>query len=481
MKGVLILFLLIAIGDAEHRGRAYQRDKVCQEWNFLGKDKFSSITIILNSRKYSNATFEEIMNIVNEIVSLVETCCADGAAPDCYDNGATAISIKSCDPNSPYPKHPGIAACCLHTGLERKLCLAALQQPLKEFPTYVEPSNEEQCAAFKRDPVVFVAKFLYEYSSNYAHAPLLQILSSTESYLKMITTCCTSKKSNRCFAEQRTQRKSTELLTVMLNQFCSHFAHYGNEKFKFRSLILFGQKVPAVEFEDILPLVGQSVRMLTKCTSVTEDMQKEISAYSQNICNKLSSKSQRVANCCKKTVGENLFCLHSMTPAEPLALPLPEIPDNEHLCNKNQYPDVNRKYSYEIVRRNTKLPEVFVDRLHEATLQIATECCAGADSHTCLNNKKPQLRAEISEFLTEANELCHDYSKYVFTEFKRRLRHKLHKRMPKVTSAKISELVQQQADLASICCILNAPPVYCSEQISRAIGHRCGQETCLLH
>ncbi|XP_030046490.1 vitamin D-binding protein [Microcaecilia unicolor] len=481
MKGVLILFLLIAIGDAEHRGRAYQRDKVCQEWNFLGKEKFSSLTIILNSRKYSGGSFEEVMNIVKEITTLVETCCAEGAAPDCYDNGATAISIKSCDPKTSYPKHPGIAACCIHTGLERKLCLAALQQPLKEFPTYVEPSNNELCSSFKRDPVGFTAKFLYEYSSNYAHAPLLQILNSTESYLKMIIACCTSKKSNHCFTEQRIQRKSVELLTVMTNQLCSHFAHYGNEKFKFRSLIMFGQKVPDAEFEDILPLVKSGAQMLTKCTSVTEDMQKEISAYTQNVCNTLSSKSQRVATCCKKTLGETLFCLHSMTSAEPLELPLPQIPNNEHLCNKAKHPEANRKYSYEIARRNTKLPEVFVDRLHEAAVQIATECCAGADSHTCLNNKKPQLRAEILKFLTEANELCEDYNKYVFTEFKKRLRHTLHKRMPKATSAKISELVQKQADLASTCCILNAPPVYCSEQITRAIGHMCGQETCLLH
>lgn len=44
-------------------------------------------TIIMNSKKFSNATFEEISHIVKEMVSLVETCCAEGADPNCYDEG----------------------------------------------------------------------------------------------------------------------------------------------------------------------------------------------------------------------------------------------------------------------------------------------------------------------------------------------------------------------------------------------------------
>lgn len=44
-------------------------------------------TLMANSRKYSNATFEEISHLVGEIVSLAETCCTDGADPSCYDAG----------------------------------------------------------------------------------------------------------------------------------------------------------------------------------------------------------------------------------------------------------------------------------------------------------------------------------------------------------------------------------------------------------
>jgi len=68
---------------------------------------------------------------------------------------SSALSAKSCSPDSPFPAHPGTAACCLHQGLEQKLCLAALEHPPRQLPHYVEPSNEELCEAFKKDPKDF--------------------------------------------------------------------------------------------------------------------------------------------------------------------------------------------------------------------------------------------------------------------------------------------------------------------------------------
>lgn len=63
-----------------------------------------------------------------------------------------ALSAKSCESDSPFPVHEGTPACCAAEGLERKLCMAALSHQPQEFPTYVEPTNEEICEAFKKDP-----------------------------------------------------------------------------------------------------------------------------------------------------------------------------------------------------------------------------------------------------------------------------------------------------------------------------------------
>ncbi|XP_078532546.1 vitamin D-binding protein isoform X2 [Lissotriton helveticus] len=393
MKGALVLLFVLSVGHADPRGKAYEKEKVCREFNSMGKEAFSSLAIILNSRKYSNATFEEISNIVREIVSLAETCCAKGAAPECYDKRASALSAKSCDPASPFPKHPGTAACCTHKGLEQKLCLAALQQPPKEFPTYVEPSNEEVCAAFKKDPREFAAKFLYEYSSNYAQTPFLVMINSTESFIKMAAACCSSKKPMGCFAKQKLQRKPLQILTVMSNRMCSRYSSFGDEKTRFSALVTFAQKVPSAEFKDVLPIVEECVPMLAKCcASVTDNcIETEISTHVQSVCTKLSSKSQKVAECCKRSSIEALLCLHSMPTADSIKLPQPQKPTNAELCGANKNLEMDK-----------------------------------------LNNI-------------------------------------LSKKVPKPAPKVLEEMVEERANLASTCCSVNAPPVYCKEKIKTGI------------
>nr|XP_006125482.2 vitamin D-binding protein [Pelodiscus sinensis] len=279
MKAVIVLLLaVVSLGHAEHRGRDYERNKVCQEFIHMGKDNFRTLAIIMNSKKFSNATFEEISNLVKEVVTLAEKCCAPGADPDCYETESSALSAKSCDENAPYPEHPGIAACCTHEGLERKLCLAALQQPSKEVPTYVEPSNEELCEAFKKDPQDFADRFTHEYSSNYGQAPLPVLVGFIKSYLSMVGTCCISPSPTVCFLKERLERKSSSILTTLSNRICSRYAVYGKEKSKFSTLIMLAQKIPSASFEDISPLAEDSGEVFSKCcNSMAEDcMPKEV-------------------------------------------------------------------------------------------------------------------------------------------------------------------------------------------------------------
>ncbi|XP_053317618.1 vitamin D-binding protein [Spea bombifrons] len=482
MKGIIFILLsFISLSHADPRGKPYEREKVCQEFNVMGKDKFSALAVIMNSRKYSNATFEEIGHLMNAIVSLAEKCCVKGAASDCYDKGASDLSIKSCDPKSPFPKHPGIASCCVHKGLERKLCLADLKQPPKEFPTYLEQSNEELCDSFRKDPQTFSARFLYEYSSNYAEAPLLVVIDSTTNYLNMVATCCTSEKPSVCFLKQRLQRHPVHLLTVMSNRLCSRYASYGEEKLKFSASIMFGQKVPSAAFKDVMPIVEQGTQVLAKCcNSMTEDcIKNELSVHIKQVCKKLSSKDSRVTDCCNKSPVDTLHCLHSMPASEPISLPKLQWPTTNQLCKKGKSQELE-KYTFELARRNTKLPEVFLDKLHVSIVDVVKGCCNSQNPQVCLENKKPQLNEEINQYITEGNKLCADYNTHPFSTFKERLVTALRKRVPKLNPTKLDELVEQTANLASTCCIINAPPVYCKEKINKVIGKTCSQETCLL-
>ncbi|XP_056407821.1 vitamin D-binding protein isoform X1 [Hyla sarda] len=422
----------------------------------------------MNSRKYSNATFEEIGHLVKAIVSLAVTCCAKDATADCYDKGASALSVKSCDPKSPFPKHSGIASCCVHKGLERKLCLAALNQAPKEFPTYVEQSNEEVCKAFRTDAQTFSTKFLYEYSSNYAQTPLPVIINSTVSYLSMVKDCCTSDKSTSCFLRKRLERQPLHLLTVMSNRLCSRFATYGEDKLKFSAAIMFSQKVPSADPKDVMTIAEQGTQVLSNsCGFHTEkNIENELSEHVRQVCLKFP-RDGRVSACCKKSSIDALLCLHSMPAAEPIKLPKLQLPSSAKLCKKGKNQELE-KYMCELARRNTKLPEVFIDKLYESMADIVENCCSTENANSCLDKKKVQLSEEIKMYISEGTELCGDYNKYPFSEFKERLVKALSSKTPKLTPKKVEELAEERANLASTCCIINAPPVYCKEKVSNA-------------
>ncbi|XP_068021804.1 vitamin D-binding protein [Melanerpes formicivorus] len=477
-----LLLLLLASTYAMHRGKAYIRDKVCQEFNALGKEEFRTLNIIANSRKYSNATFEEIKPLVQEIVSLAATCCAAGADPSCYDAGSSALSAKSCSGASPFPFHPGTAGCCSQEGLEQKLCLAALRHPPQPLPRYLQPSNEELCQAFKEDPKDFADRFLYEYASSYGQAPLPVLLGSTRSFLSMVSTCCISPVPTVCFLKEKLARKTLSLLTLLSNRACSRFTAYGKDKVTFSYLTSLAQKVPAASFEDLLPLAENAAEVFSQCCdSVAEDcMQRKLSEHTAKACSALSARDERVANCCKgKNLMESYFCISALPPAP--APKLPEVPKStdKQLCGE-EGARYAKRYLSELARRHPSLPEAALSTLYDAATKAREECCSAKDPSSCLQAKRLQTGEELPPFLEKANQLCGQYTQLTFLDFKKRLQESLAQAEPKASAEQLGQLVEQQADFASTCCPHNSPPLYCSSKVSSELGELCAGGSCLL-
>ncbi|XP_066241874.1 vitamin D-binding protein [Saccopteryx leptura] len=466
MKRAVVLLLAVAFAHALERGRDYEKDKVCKELANLGTDDFTSLAMVLYSRKFPSGTFEQISHLVKEVVSLTKTCCAEGADPDCYDNRTSALSARSCESDSPFPAHPGTAECCTREGLERKLCMAALKHQPQEFPTYVEPSNDEICEAFRKDPKEFADQFMYEYSINYGQAPLSLLVSYTKSYLSMVGSCCTSSSPTMCFLKERLQIKHLSLLTTMSNRICSQYAAYGKEKSRLSHLIKLAQKAPMTALEDVVPLAGDVTTILSKCCeSTSEDcMAKELPEYTVKICDNLSTKNAKFKDCCQEKTPMDIFmCAYFMPAAQPLELPAIELPTSKDVCGAGNTKAMD-KYTFELARR-TQIPEVFLSKILEPTLKSLEECCASEDTTACFNAKVPQLKPELSSFIDKGQELCADYSENTFTEYKKKLAERLRVKLPDATATELEELVAKRSDFASKCCSINSPPLYCDSEI----------------
>ncbi|KAF4802754.1 Vitamin D-binding protein [Turdus rufiventris] len=477
-----LLLLLLAAADAMHRGKAYLREKVCQEYRMLGKENFRTLTIIANSRKYSNGTFEEISHLVREMVSLAEKCCADGAEPSCYDDGSTALAIKSCRADSPFPAHPGAAECCAQQGLERKLCLAALRHPPQPLPRYLQPSDKELCQAFRQDPQEFADRFLYEYSSSYSQAPLPVLVGSTRTFLSMVSTCCISSAPPHCFLREKLERKTLSLLTLTSNRICSHFSAYGKDKVTFSYLTSLVQKIPSASFEDLLPLAEDAAELSSQCCdSMAEDcMQKKLLEHTSKVCTALSGRDQRFADCCKgKNLMENHFCILAMLPAPAPQLPEPYEPTNKELCGKEGARHATR-FLFELARRGPGIPDAVLAKLYDASEKLRAGCCSTKDPSACLDSKRKRIEAELFPFLEKAHQLCGQYHQLPFLEFKKRLRESLAQAEPEAGPAQLEQLLEQRVSFASTCCLPGAAPLLCAAKVSSELGEVCNKESCLL-
>ncbi|TRZ18677.1 hypothetical protein HGM15179_008430 [Zosterops borbonicus] len=482
MRAALALLLFLAAAEAIHRGKAYVREKVCQEYRMLGKENFRTLTIIANSRKYSNGTFEEIGHLVREMVSLAETCCADGADPSCYEAGSTALSVKSCSADSPFPAHPGTAECCSQQGLERKLCLAALRHPPQPLPRYLQPSDRELCQAFRQDPREFADRFLYEYSSSYSQAPLPVLLGSTRTFLSMVSTCCISSAPTACFLKEKLERKTLSLLTLTSNQICSRFSAYGKDKVSFSYLASLAQKVPTAPFEDLLPLAEDAAELSAQCCdSVAEDcMQKKLLEHTGKVCTVLSARDGRFADCCTgKNPMENHFCILAMPPAAAPKLPEASEPTSKELCAKDGALHATR-FLFELARRQPSLPDAVLTKLYDLSGKLWGECCSTKDPSTCLDSRRKRMVAELLPFLEKASRLCGQYNELPFLEFKKRLRESLAQAEPEASPARLEQLLEQRVSFASTCCLPGAPPLLCAAKVSSELAEVCKKESCLL-
>ncbi|XP_012515288.1 PREDICTED: vitamin D-binding protein [Propithecus coquereli] len=412
MKRVLVFLLAAALGHALERGRDYEKDKVCKEITSLGKDDFTSLSLVLYSRKFPSGTFEQVSQLVKEVVSLTEACCAEGADPDCYDTRTSALSVKSCESDSPFPVHPGTAECCTKEGLERKLCMAALKHPPQEFPTYVEPTNDEICEAFRKDPKGFADQYTFELSRR-THIPEVFLSKVLEPTLKSLGECCDLEDPTACLkAKGPLLKKELSSFIGKGQELCADYSentfteykknvHHETKKTEtvgkltnsfllFSHLIKLAQKVPTADLENVLPLAEEITNILSKCCqSTSEDcMAKELPEYTIKICDNLSTKNSKFGDCCQEKTPMDIFmCTYFMPAAQPPELPDVELPTNKDVCDQG----------------STK-----------ATDQLAE-----------------RLRAKL----------------------------------PDATPAELDDLVDKRSDFASKCCSINSPPLYCDSQI----------------
>ncbi|KAF2983286.1 hypothetical protein EK904_013524 [Melospiza melodia maxima] len=125
------------------------------------------------------------------------------------------------------------------------------------------------------------------------------------------------------------------------------------------------------------------------------------------------------------------------------------------------------RFLFEVARRHPNLPEAVLAKLYDTSGKLRGECCSSKDPSACWDSKRQRIAAELFPFLTKAEQLCEQFHKLPFLEFKKRLRDSLAQSEP--SSAPLEQLLEQRASFASSCCLPDAPLLLCA---SKAAGRR---------
>uniref|UniRef100_A0A8C9MLY1 Vitamin D-binding protein n=1 Tax=Serinus canaria TaxID=9135 RepID=A0A8C9MLY1_SERCA len=246
------------------------------------------------------------------------------------------------------------------------------------------------------------------------------------------------------------------------------------------SLASLAQKVPSASFEDLLPLAEDAAEVASHCCdSMAEDcMQRKLLEHTARVCSVLSARDGRFASCCQgKNLMENHFCILAMPPAPAPRLPEPPEPTGKELCAKEGALHATR-FLFELARRHPSLPEAVLAKLYDSSGKLRRECCSSKDPSACWGSKRQRIQAELFPFLAKADQLCGQYHKLPFLEFKKRLRDSLAQAEP--SPAQLEQLLEQRASFASSCCLPDSPPLLCASKVSSELGELCQGDSCLL-
>ncbi|KAL2092037.1 hypothetical protein ACEWY4_011835 [Coilia grayii] len=410
MKLLCCIFISISIVWADDSGLRYEKDKVCEQLHAMGQPKFKELFIAVYSQKFPNSTLEEVMCLAEEMLKLGEKCCAEGAAADCYDKGATEISDKSCQADSPFPKHPGISKCCAKADVhERKVCLASLHYPADELPSLLEPTNEEMCQDFTQDRIGYSSRYVYELARRHRSVPVGLVLNATGIQTQILEKCCTPTASTPCFLSERFQGRQFNILLRFTSNHCNNNVNLKSYK---DGLTAYYGSILNISFEKAQPMVQDFQAGLSKCCLQPnpECLMQKFTTFQQVICN-----DRYPDECCKSSRApwNTVLCVQGL---KRTTRPPPDTPPTTALCQQDNH-NATERFLFEIGARavHSSLP-VISTALSKIKEEVKA-CCSDPDFQACMTKEDGHV-AKATAFLTKSEEICSKYKTLDFPSFK---------------------------------------------------------------
>ncbi|ERE89105.1 alpha-fetoprotein [Cricetulus griseus] len=360
------------------------------------REMFMNRTLIKMSQKFPKANFTEIEKLVLDVAHIHEECCL-GNAMECLQDGEKIMSYICSQQDILSSK---IAECCKLPTLELGYCIIHAENDDK--PEGLSPSldgvlgdrNYGQLSS--EEKIMFMARFLYEYSRSHTKFAVSVILRVAKTYQEIMEKCSQSENSAVCQNNgEKELQKHIQESQALAKQSCALHQKLGDYYFQKVFLIAYTRKIPQLTSAELIDLTRKMVSIASTCCQLSEENwsacgEAAADLFIGHLClrHEANPLNPGIGHCCNSSYSNRRPCITSLVMDESY-VPPPFSADkftlNKDLCQAQG--QALQTMKQELLINLVKQKPDMTEEQHEAVTAdfsgFLEKCCQDQEQEDC--------------------------------------------------------------------------------------------------
>ncbi|XP_078532162.1 serum albumin-like isoform X2 [Lissotriton helveticus] len=376
----------------------------CRVIDKYGERTFKPIAAIHLSQRFPKASFEDVLDLVQDIVHKYLDCC-HGDAMQCWIDMAEVVSRICVNQDNISSK---LKECCERDLTERLECI--LKTEKDEKPADLSPQVREFiehpdiCKHFEDHLGQMTNRFTYEYSRRHQEFSAQLIQEISEGYQELVVQCCLEN-SGDCFTkgEEFMEKKIAESQKLMKKN-CEDLQKIGNYNFHNELLVQYTKKIPQLPSKSLIEITQSMMEDADTCCKVKEE--KQMSCFDSgadvllgDICQIQESffLNAKVSHCCSVPYTKRRQCFTELEMDDSYTPPSfsPDFfklkADSCIISSPKDLKNKKQTFLVQLVKQKPDIEDYKRNPIIAAFLSMMDKCCKADDKDECFLVEEPKL------------------------------------------------------------------------------------------
>ncbi|XP_051821283.1 afamin [Antechinus flavipes] len=483
IKSIGAVILLFFLAESVTLPEVSQQEDRNATQKFL-ENNIRDVTTVAFAQYIQEATYEEITELVKQMIHYTDKCMANMELPECSRLANYVIQDKMCGVKELSEKY-GFSECCTEDTSKRRLCFFERKRTDVSFLTPFQiPDPEKGCQEYEADQETFLNHYVYEISRRnpFTFAPTLLALAAR--YKEVSSSCCKEENKHECFRIKATPI-TNDLKEISANQqnICGVLRKFGPKGVKFQKVVEISQKFPKIDFNLLNKLLEDIPNMLDGCCEGDVVHCFRLKAKIINhICSRPDSLSSKIRDCCQLTIPERGECIiiHSENDDKPKDLsPIAErFIEGDDVCQRLHEDKENFliEFLHEYSRRHVELPHSVLLSIAVIYEELLEKCCKTDNPKECYSHGEEEFLNITMKTYAISKLQCDYFQKLGEEGFLTQCLLFLTKKAPQLSSQELISHSQKLASSFSKCCSLEKKQQFAcvDNQAGLVLGELCG-------